>query len=260
MCLILVAVATRPDLPIVLAANRDEFLDRPTAPLGWWEDRPGILAGRDLKRGGTWLGVTRGGRLAAVTNYREPGAHRRGAPSRGDLVTDYLIGDDAPEEWLARLTDRAGAYNGFNLLVGDAGGIWWFSNRGGDPSRLEPGVHGLSNHLLDTPWPKVARGRARLMALLDDGRDVASGPLLDLLADRTRPPDADLPDTGVGPEWERRLGPMFIEAPGYGTRSSSVVLIEGGGAVSFVERTYDRGVNGEPIVVTRRDAFTVTPT
>ena len=240
MCLILLAHEAHPRYRLVVAANRDEFYARPTAPAGWWEDAPGVLAGRDLRGGGTWMGVDRGGRWAAVTNYRDPGAERKDAPSRGELVGDFLRGGDSAAEYLARLRPRAGEYNGFNLLVGEPGTVLWLSNRAPAPRALEPGVHGVSNHLLDTPWPKVERGKGALAAILREPR-IDAEPMLDLLLDRTVAADHQLPDTGVGLTLERALSTMFIATPEYGTRSSTALLVDREGGVLFVERTHRPG-------------------
>jgi uncharacterized protein with NRDE domain len=238
MCLILFAWKVLPDFPLVLAANRDEFYERPSAPADFWEDAPDLLAGRDLRDGGTWLGVTREGRVAALTNYRDPASLKTGAPSRGILVSDYLRGRENPEAYLGRIAPEADCFNGFNLLVGDADELLCFSNRGAR-ERLQPGIYGLSNHLLDTPWPKVAQGKSALKALLQAEKGVAPEALFALLADRTRPPDDRLPDTGVGLEWERVLSPLFIESPAYGTRSSTVLLIDRDGCMTFIERVFN---------------------
>jgi uncharacterized protein with NRDE domain len=237
MCLILLGWKTREDYPLVLAANRDEFYERPTAPADFWEEAPDILAGRDLPAGGTWLGITRQGRLAALTNYRDPAAHKTEAPSRGTLAGDYLRGRQDPEAYLDALVTRAGSYNGFSLILGDLQGLHFFSNRGGRLP-LAPGIHGVSNRLLDTPWPKVERGKRALATLLGKRDGPSPEALLDLLADRSRPPDDELPETGVGLEWERVLSPLFIESPRYGTRSSTVLIVDGGGGVTFVERVF----------------------
>lgn len=248
MCLILLAHRVHPDYPLVFAANRDEFYARPTAPAAWWEDAPELLAGRDLQAGGTWMGITRGGRWAAVTNYRDLPSERTGARSRGELVSAFLRGDDAPEAYLRQIAERTGEYNGFNLLVADWEQLWYFSNRGGEPQELGPGVYGLSNHLLDTPWPKVVRGKQALSALLEDGAAPAPEPLFELLADADPAPEAELPDTGVGREWERALSSLFIATPSYGTRASTVLLIEGGGVATFVERGFAAGAQrGEEV-------------
>ena len=242
MCLILFAWEMHPNFPLVLAANRDEFYERPSAPADFWDDAPGLLAGRDLRDGGTWLGITRGGRVAALTNYRDPASVKAGAPSRGGLVSDYLRSRESPEAYLDRIAPDADRFNGFNLLVGDTEEIFCFSNRG-VRERLEPGIYGLSNHLLDTPWPKVAQGKRVLKALLQQEEVLLPEALFALLTDRTWPPDDRLPDTGVGLEWERILSPLFIESPAYGTRSSTVLLIDRKGSVTFIERVFDGGAD-----------------
>jgi uncharacterized protein with NRDE domain len=240
MCLIVIAHEHHPRYPLVVAANRDELYARPTAPAGFWEERPDLLAGRDLLGGGTWLGITRSGRFAAVTNYREPGETRIDAPSRGQLVTGYLCSGDAPLNYLQEISERGADYNGFNLIAGSSGSMAWYSNRGGDPRELESGVYGVSNHLLDTPWPKVERGKAGVAAALgDDEPDTEA--LFRLLADHTLAGDDALPDTGVGRDWERTLSPLFISSENYGTRSSTVLTVDTGGRVRFAERSYAPG-------------------
>jgi len=239
MCLLLIAYKVHPRYPLVVAANRDEFFARPTAPAAMWDDATEVLAGRDLEGGGTWLGVGGAKRIAGLTNYRDPSRLRAEAPSRGKLVSGFLAGRTSPDEFLARLRAKADRYNGFNLVFGTVSALGCYSNVDGRHRPLEPGVHGLSNHLLNTPWPKIVRGRRRMAALLGlDGDDLVEA-LLDLLADRTIPPDTDLPDTGVGMVIERGLSPLFIRLPGYGTRSSTVVLAGDRGTVTFVEKTYD---------------------
>lgn len=253
MCLILFAWRMDEDFPLVLAANRDEFYERPSAPAAFWEDAPDLLAGRDLREGGTWLGITTKGRVAALTNYRDPASLKIGAPSRGRLVSDYLRSGEVPEAYLRGISSNSDRFNGFNLLVGDPGVLFCYSNRGAR-ERLDPGIYGLSNRLLDTPWPKVERGKAALSVLLKDKKALSPEGLFALLADRTRPPDDRLPDTGVGLEWERVLSPLFIESPVYGTRSSTVLLIDRRGEVTFAEREFNGG--GDPR--TTRFAFRVT--
>jgi uncharacterized protein with NRDE domain len=244
MCLILLAYRAHPRFRLVLAANRDEFYERPTAPLQEWDEAPGLLAGRDLKAGGTWLGLTRSGRLAAITNYREPGRRQPGARSRGLLVLDYMRGSDPAPRELARIAADGGRYNGFSLIAGDRDGLYAYSNRGGSVKAIEAGVHGLSNHLLDTDWPKVKNGRTTLRALLTARDDLQPESLFGLLRNGTPAPDADLPDTGIGREWERALSPLFIASESYGTRSSSVILWEENGLVTFAERSYPPGPHG----------------
>ncbi|HEX2769677.1 MAG TPA: NRDE family protein [Geobacteraceae bacterium] len=242
MCLILLAFDAHPLFRLILAANRDEFFSRPAAPAAFRDDSPQILAGRDLKDGGTWLGLTRTGRIAAITNYRDPRSERKDAPSRGGLVSGFLRGSMSVDDYLAFLSREGTAYNGFNLIFGDMRRLCWFSNHSALPQFLEPGIHGLSNHLLDTPWPKVSHGKEALERLVAPGKNIESDALLAILAARTVVPDNLLPDTGVGIELERLLSPIFISAPTYGTRSSTIILIDREGEVTFIEKTY----NGQP--------------
>ena len=236
MCLILLAWQAHPDYPLGVAANRDEFFSRRTAAADFWADAPDVLAGRDLEAGGTWLGVTRGGRFAALTNFRDPARNKTGAPSRGELVYRFLSGTQSPREYLAELEAVASAHNGFNLLFGDMESLWCFSNCGEGEQALAPGVYGLSNHLLDTPWPKVARGKSALNAALHALPDEA--PLFALLRDDSIAPDEALPRTGVSLEWERLLSAAFVSFPGYGTRSASILLRDAAGNVRFIEQGF----------------------
>lgn len=241
MCLILVAWRAHPSYPLVVAANRDEFFARPTRPAEFWPEIPQVLAGRDMEAGGTWMGITRGGRFAALTNFRDPARRLAAAPSRGGLVADFLQDCRGPSEWIDSL-GGATAYNGFNLLVGDGRELWWFSNVTNERRRLTPGVYGVSNHLLDTPWPKVVAAKSALsgtLAMLPD-----DGGMFRLLRDDTVHPDEALPRTGVGPEWERLLSSAFVAAPGYGTRSSTVLLVDADGMAMFDEQGWLAG--GQP--------------
>ncbi|MGD8429607.1 MAG: NRDE family protein [Ectothiorhodospiraceae bacterium] len=238
MCLLLLAYRTHPGYPLIVAANRDEFHERETAPAAWWEDRP-ILAGRDLEAGGTWLGVSRTGRFAALTNYRDPSVTEPGACSRGELPL-LALEDGSVDRHIAAVDRGGDRYNGFNLLLGDPGRLACVSNRGPLHQDLPPGMHALSNDVLNTPWPKAQRGLDRLATYLRAHSAPDAGDLADLMHDRVRPADADLPDTGVGLEWERLLAPMFIVSRRYGTRSTSIVLFRDDGAVQFLERRYDR--------------------
>ena len=235
MCLIVLAWKARADLPLVVAANRDEWRARPTEPAHWWSDHPGLLAGRDLEAGGTWMGITRNGRFAAVTNFRDPSDKKSAARSRGELVSGFLLDTAQPEQYLSRLAPRTSDYNGFNLIVGDGASLWYFGSREGEARAIEPGIHGLSNHLLNEPWPKVVRGRAAMQEALREGSPAPK--LFAMLADSQGAPDESLPDTGVGIAWERRLASALITGPEYGTRSSTVLTIGAAGAVTFEERT-----------------------
>ena len=229
MCLIVFAWQVIPEIPLVLAGNRDEFFERPTTPAAWWEDHPQVYAGRDLEGGGTWLGVTRSGRFAALTNIRAPSEKRNGLRSRGLLVSDFLTSGATPEEFIADLTTdtESEQYNGFNLIVGTPQAMVWFNNRDKEDPRngkpMTPGIYGLSNGALDTPWPKVVRTKAQFASLLCLGapRDA----YFEMLSDTTRAPDCRLPKTGIDIEWERLLSAVCINSPTYGTRSSSVVQV-----------------------------------
>jgi uncharacterized protein with NRDE domain len=241
MCLVLIAFDCHPQYSLIVAANRDEFYDRPTAPAAFWADDAPVLGGRDLKAGGTWLAVDRRGRLAAVTNYRQ-GQREEAAPrSRGHLVSDFLRGKAPLAEYLDRVHREAGLYSGFNLLVGEPGGLSYYSNREGSIRSLEPGIYGLSNHLLDTPWPKVAATKSTFSALLSHNPSDLMAGLFALLADRTRARDEQLPSTGIGTEWERLLSSAFIASEQYGTRSSTVVLVGRHDNIVFVERSFGPG-------------------
>jgi len=241
MCLILLAYNVHPEYRLIVAANRDEFYDRPTAPMDFWEDYPDVLAGRDLQGGGTWLGITRSGRFAALTNYREPVAPTPDVPSRGHLVGGFLTGNVPSAAYLEKVSAAGSSYSGYNLIVGDASSLYYHSNRGAGARMLAPGWYGLSNHLLNTPWPKVEKGMARLKAAVSADGPVDMDGLFQLLTDGEAAPDDRLPHTGVSLEWERILSPLFIQSPGYGTRSSTVVLIDRQGGVRIGERTFASG-------------------
>ncbi len=238
MCLILFSYRTHPSYDLILAANRDEYYERPSEPPAFWPEAPHLLAGRDLTAGGTWLGITRTGRLAAVTNFRNPALMLEKAPSRGRLVADFLRGDHSPCEYLLRVQKEASKYNGFNLLVGDRDALFWYSNRNGGIQRISKGVYGISNRLLDTPWPKVVRGK-QLMAPILGKENPPTEALFQLLRDDALPSDDTLPSTGVGMEWERILSPIFIRSPSYGTRSSTLILVGKNGHALFLDRTFN---------------------
>jgi uncharacterized protein with NRDE domain len=239
MCVIYLAYQHDADTPLILIANRDEFYERPSAAAKYWDDAPDIYAGRDLVGGGTWLGVTRGGRLAAVTNYRDPSAPT-GSRSRGELVAGFLRSHLSPCSYIDDIQSNAKEYSGFNLIVGQIGRnseLFYYSNRGGEPFEVTPGIYGLSNHLLNTPWPKVRNGRERFAELLADGSATDEN-LFRLLSDETLAPDDELPSTGIPFEKEKALSAIFIKTPGYGTRCSSVVRFDRNYVWSFEERVF----------------------
>lgn len=240
MCIIFLSYKRTPGYKLVLAANRDEFLDRPTAPLDYFGTGRKILAGRDLKGGGTWLGVDQSGRLAAITNYRDNLLSKDEAPSRGEIITDFLSNNVSVEDYIAQLALVAHKYNGFNLLLFDSHGLYYFANRGNSPSHLTSGFYGLSNGLLDSNWPKVSRGKKLLSPYLLESAVLDQEQIFTQLQDRQRPDDEDLPDTGVGLQWERMLSSIFIDEPIYGTRSSAFITIDLAGNTDFYEQNYLR--------------------
>jgi uncharacterized protein with NRDE domain len=242
MCLILLAVRKHHTYKLILAANRDEYYERPSEPPHFWEDAPHLLAGRDLVAAGTWLGITRKGRIAAVTNYRDPANVKPDAPSRGKLVSDFLLCDRDSLSYLDLIRREKDRYNGFNLIVGNRDRITWYSNRSDKVTPLLPGVYGLSNHLLETPWPKVVRAKALFEEIIHTGKKLSLESIFRLLKDQTTPRDDRLPRTGVPLEWERILSSIFITSPTYGTRSSSLVLIDQEDRATFMDRTF----NGHP--------------
>ena len=246
MCLVAFAFRSHPLFPLVLAANRDEFFARPAAPIGWWDDAPHILAGRDLQSGGTWLGVGPGGRIAALTNYRDPRLPRNAATSRGDLAARFLDGGYPPDRFAEFLQGNGHIYSPFTLLFGTAASLHVYSNVTGLMLEVAAGVHALSNHQLDTPWPKVLAASRGLKSILEAEHAAAERnrilveALFRLLSDRTPAADADLPDTGVGLDAERGLSPIFVHIPatGYGTRCSTVLLVDPHGHGCMTERTH----------------------
>ena len=232
MCLIVFAWHVVPGVPVIAVANRDEFYDRPATPAAPWPEHPHVIAGRDLQGGGSWMGVTttgpNGPKFAALTNIRGPAERRENAPSRGDLVAGFLTGELSAADYLDGVIARGDVYNGYNLILGDRDTLYWYSNRGGDDPRngqpLEPGrIYGISNGLLDAPWPKVLRTKAQFASLLCLGAPEEA--YFEMLSDTTRAPDMRLPETGVPLELERLLSAVKIESPNYGTRSSTVVKL-----------------------------------
>jgi uncharacterized protein with NRDE domain len=256
VCLIVFAFDCHPHYRLILGANRDEYRDRPAEQAGFWPDAPHILAGRDQQAGGTWLGVTIDGKLAAVTNYRDPRQQVVAPPSRGTLVANFLRDQTITTEKFQRILNHDGQrYDGFNLLYGTVDNLHYFTNRGGSSGPITPGIHGLSNHLLDTRWPKVTSARSRFKDLLQYKR-VEPEQLFETLSDPVPFAYRVLPDTGIGPERERLLSPIFIADEGYGTRSTTVLIIDRDGGVTFIERTFD---SSRVLLATQRNSFRIIP-
>ncbi|MDO8697933.1 MAG: NRDE family protein [Pseudomonas sp.] len=245
MCLIVFAWRPGHAVPLLVAANRDEFYARPSAALAHWDEQPGIYAGRDLQAGGTWLGVGPHGRFAALTNLRDP-AQPLGARSRGELPAGFLSSQSPPSEFLAELQSHACEFSGFNLLVGSAEQLWHYNPRTGAPRQLAAGVYGVSNASLDTPWPKLLRAKSALAEALASEQEEA---LFSLLTDRQIAADADLPQTGIGPEFERLLSSAFICSSSYGTRACTVLKVMANGERLLIERSF--GPNGVALGETR---------
>ena len=238
MCLILFALQQHPDYPLIVAANRDEFYQRPTQAAHFWPEAPALFAGKDLQAGGTWMGVTKGGRFAAVTNYRETAAPPEHAISRGELCKNFLLADINAENYLDQLDQSKNHYAGFNLLVGDSSALYYYSNRQGVIQAITPGVHGLSNNLLNTPWPKVESGKTILTSMIATPSEPEQ--LLSLLLDKQIADDAALPNTGVDLDTERLLSSRFIHSEHYGTRSSAVLRIDHSGRIDWTEQCFDQ--------------------
>jgi uncharacterized protein with NRDE domain len=243
MCLILVAWRAHPDYPLIVAANRDEFFARPSAAAAFWPDSPDILAGRDLEAGGTWLGINRQLRFAAVTNYRDPANNQAGRHSRGSLTSNFLHSQASPNDYLAALAPND--YAGFNLLVADREQLGYYSNIEKKVHQLPAGIYGLSNRLLDTPWPKLVSAKQRFTAALASLPDEQA--FFALLADDELAPDEVLPNTGVSWEWEKKLSAIFVKSPDYGTRASTLLTVHHSGRTSLCERSFaaDAALCGE---------------
>jgi uncharacterized protein with NRDE domain len=237
MCLVLFAYHVHPIYKLIVAANRDEFYQRPTAPVHFWEDDSEILAGRDLEKMGTWMGVTKSGRFAALTNYRDPKEVTEGKGSRGELVANALQYKGDIKECMESLVRNNGWYPGYNLLAGDGDELYYYSNVGQELKKMTPGIYGVSNHLLNTEWPKVQAGKEGLAAILNSNQEDYVEPLLTLLQKADQSPDEKLPQTGVSLELERMLSPMFIKSEGYGTRSSTILLMDEK-EIHYVERVF----------------------
>lgn len=241
MCLINFHFKEHPKYKVIIAANRDEAYDRPTSPAKFWNDYPNILAGRDLLQMGTWMGITRQGRFAALTNFRDPTKTNVGKMSRGEIIKGFLKGTNHPKHFLATLHTNKDNYDGFNLIVGNPDELYYYSNISSEIIHVSPGTHGVSNHMFNTPWPKVVKGKQRLRDYVVTHEEINIDDLFDFLSDQEQAMDEQLPNTGVGLELERKLSPLFIQTPNYGTRSSTVLLVGQNNLITFVERTYSKG-------------------
>lgn len=237
MCLIAFSWKQHPDYQLIMLANRDEFYNRPTEVAHIWKGENKIVAGKDVQAGGTWMGINKHGKFAAITNYRDLKNIKYEAPSRGKLTLEFLEGDISARAYVHQLTPESGKYNGFNLLVADPHELWYLSNISGKASALQPGLYGLSNHLLDTPWPKVVKAKK----ILTDFDQLTESQLLQAFGNRELAPDNDLPDTGVGQSLERKLSALFIHFEKYGTRCTTLVTMDYQGQVKFRERTFYQG-------------------
>ena len=237
MCLINLAFRQHPSYPLILVANRDEFYARPTRMLQWWEDEHAdLLAGKDLQEGGTWMGINKQGQFAALTNYRDLANINDKAPSRGHIVKRYLNGELPDEEMFRFLKTQGKLYNGFNIIYGTVAMLYYYSNVTDQVRNLYPGIYGLSNALLDTPWPKLVNSKTQFTQTLSQATE--SSDFIPILQNPELAPDNLLPQTGVSFEWEKKLSAMFITSPDYGTRLTTFVRIDNNGNVTYREKGY----------------------
>ena len=241
MCLILFAYKVHPQFPFILAANRDEFYNRPTAAAHFWEDYPFVLGGRDLEKMGTWMGVSKDGKFAALTNYRDPDLPTDGKRTRGELVSTFLIQNLTVDEYSKELQATKDHYPGYNLIFGNKNHLYYYSNVADELKILTPGIYGLSNHLLNTDWPKVTKGKKQLSECIHEGEPIQFDCLFQTLANRSIAPDHLLPNTGVTKEWERTLSPLFIQTNHYGTVSSTILTFSKDKDVTFIEHSFTNG-------------------
>lgn len=241
MCLITFAIQKHSQYPFILIANRDESYDRPTAKATFWDDAPDILAGRDLLSKGTWLGITKQGKIAAITNYRNPSLPETGTYSRGKIPVDFLNNEINPTHFLSSLQEDKSLYSGYNAIFGDYQRLYTYNNFYNSSEQLESGIHSLSNDKLNIPWPKVLKAKGLLQSYLENNQNISSESLFRILQNADKPSDQDLPDTGIGIHLERELSSMFIDTGNYGTRASTIILVDKKSNVTFFERTYHQG-------------------
>ncbi|WP_172369093.1 NRDE family protein [Sporosarcina jiandibaonis] len=242
MCLINFHLQDHPNYKLIVTANRDEFYERPTRPAHFWEDEPNLLAGRDLIQMGTWLGITKSGRVAALTNYRDPAQFGVVKESRGEIIKNFLVKDTSPLDFINELNEKKDYYNGFNIMIGNAEQLYYYNNINEQIIEIPKGTHGISNHFLNTPWPKVIKGKMMLHEYVMNNRVLDTDELFYILMNAELAEDAVLPKTGIDLELERQLSPIFIRTPNYGTRCSTVLLIDNDNNVTFIERTYELGL------------------
>jgi uncharacterized protein with NRDE domain len=240
MCLIVFAVNVLPGYPFLLAGNRDEFYQRTAKPARRWNTDPVLIAGQDLEAGGTWMGISETGRFAALTNYRAIHEIKENAPSRGNIVKDFLLTDKPVREWLERLLKQSGKYNGFNLLAGSFSELFYLTNKMDTIQKLEPGFYSISNAFLNTPWPKTEKALHHFRSILEK-KGVDEEAIFELLIDQEKFPIEQLPETGLTEELEKAVSSVFIQTENYGTRCSTIVSMDSHSNISFAERTYTPG-------------------
>ncbi|GAB4454731.1 MAG: NRDE family protein [Bacteroidia bacterium] len=243
MCLIVISLNNHPIYQLVLVANRDEFYERPTKTANFWEEHPNLLAGKDILAGGTWLGLTTEGKFSALTNYRDVTNLKKNAPSRGNLVLNYLVNKYNPKEYINTFKENEDLYNGFNLLIGNLNELYYYSNISKEFLKINNGIHGLSNAFLNTSWQKVQKGKEKLTNILKNSK-ISPDSLFEMMYDKEIASDDLLPNTGVGLEWERKLSSMFIQSPKYGTRCTTIILLDKNNNLLFGERIF---LEGKPI-------------
>ncbi len=240
MCLILFALNQHPQYKLIMAANRDEFFKRPTLDANFWIEKHSILGGRDIQSGGTWLGINKNGRFIAITNFRDPNNEKNNARSRGELSNEFLSQNLDVSTFLSDVSKNKHHYNGFNLLLSDDcfDSMYHYSNISDQSSKIIDGIHGLSNHLLDTPWPKIQSGKNYLSSIIKS-ESIDMYEIIEILKSNKKAPDNLLPETGISYDLEKKLSPVFISMKGYGTRCSTVVLVNTNNELSFLEVSYD---------------------
>lgn len=241
MCLLVFSFNSHKDYKLILAENRDEFYNRKSIPANFWENNPNILAGYDLKSSGTWLGINKNGKFSTITNYRNPFLSFSISKSRGELVKNFLYNSSSPEEYIEEIKKDDDNYKGYNIILYDLKNLFYYSNKG-KSIKLNSGIYGLSNHLLDTKWPKVKRSKRMFRKILNDNNNDLVNSLFNILNDNYYPWWFLLPNTGVGKKWEKILSPIFVKSKDYGTISSTVLLIDKKNNVTFVEKTYKQGL------------------